>query len=29
MMNSGFFLKAYDYASYQMPIEYEGFDEHF
>ena len=24
-----FFLKAYDYASYQMPIEYEGFDEHF
>lgn len=22
------FLKCYDYAVYQMPIEYEGFDEH-
>ena len=23
------FLKCYDYASYQIPIEYEDFDQHF
>lgn len=23
------FLKCYDYAAYQMPIEYENSDEHF